>query len=251
MLTVDFDRLDVQPGHRFLDLGCGAGRHSFEALRRGAHTTSLDYSASDLKGVKDLMWALVDAGDVPKTASFGVLQGDALNLAFDDNTFDRIIISEVLEHIQDDAAALAEVTRVLKPGGILAATVPAWGPEKVCWALSAEYHAPLSVGGHVRIYTETELKTRISDAGLHPRSSHRAHALHSPYWWLKCAVGPTNGTHPLVQAYHKLLVWDIMSAPTIARTTERILNPVLGKSVVVYAEKPKATRRKKATKAAA
>ena len=171
MLTVDFDRLDVQPGHRFLDLGCGAGRHSFEALRRGAHTTSLDYSASDLKGVKDLMWALVDAGDAPKTASFGVLQGDALNLAFDDNTFDRIIISEVLEHIQDDAAALAEVTRVLKPGGILAATVPAWGPEKVCWALSAEYHAPLSVGGHVRIYTETELKTRISDAGLHPTTS--------------------------------------------------------------------------------
>lgn len=242
MLTVDFDRLDLRPGHRFLDLGCGAGRHSFEALRRGANTIALDYSPGDLPQVKDMMYAIAEAGDVPEGVSFGVLRGDALHLAFPDETFDRIIISEVLEHITDDRAALAEVTRVLKPGGVLAATVPAWGPEKVCWALSAEYHAPLSEGGHVRIYTEGELRSRITDAGLKPSSSHRAHALHSPYWWLKCAVGPGNATHPLVEAYHKLLVWDIMKAPALTRTTERVLNPVLGKSVVIYSRKPRARK---------
>lgn len=238
MLTVDFDRLDLRAGQRFLDLGAGAGRHSFEALKRGAQTVSLDYSPNDLPNVKNLMWAMVEAGEVDSNAHFGVVRGDALNLAFEDASFDRIIISEVLEHIADDRSALREVVRILKPGGILAATVPSWGPEKVCWALSAEYHAPLSEGGHVRIYTETELKVRIAEAGLVPEGSHRAHALHSPYWWLKCAVGPTNNSNALVQAFHRLLVWDIMKAPKLTRTTERVLNPVLGKSVIIYARKP-------------
>jgi hypothetical protein len=133
---------------------------------------------------------------------------------------------------------MAEIRRVLKPGGVLAATVPAWFPEKVCWALSAEYHAPLAAGGHVRIYTEQLFRHRLSGAGLEPSASHRAHALHSPYWWLKCIVGPSNDVHPLVKAYHRLLVWDIAKAPALTRTTERVLNPVLGKSVVVYSTKP-------------
>ena len=63
------------------------------------------------------------------------------------------------------------------------------------------------------------------------------HALHAPYWWLKCLVGPTNDTHPAVRAYHRLLVWDIAEAPALTRTTERLLNPVLGKSVVVYSRR--------------
>ena len=73
---------------------------------------------------------------------------------------------------------MAELARVLKPGGVLAATVPSWFPEKVCWALSAEYHAPLAAGGHVRIYTEPLFRHRLGVAGLDPQSSHRAHALH-------------------------------------------------------------------------
>jgi SAM-dependent methyltransferase len=156
-------------------------------------------------------------------------------------TFDRVICSEVLEHIPDDGAALAELWRVLKPGGTMAATVPTWLPEKVCWALSEEYHAPFVAGGHVRIFTEGELRRKLRAAGFEPGASHHAHALHSPYWWLKCAVGPTNHDHPLVRAYHRLLVWDITSAPKVTRWTERVLNPVLGKSLVVYAEKPAET----------
>jgi hypothetical protein len=102
--------------------------------------------------------------------------------------------------------------------------------------LSDEYYAPKSVGGHVRIYTEAELRGKLRAAGLRPGGSHHAHALHSPYWWLKCAVGPTNDGHPLVKAYHQLLVWDISKAPKVTRWTEKALNPVLGKSLVVYAE---------------
>ena len=238
MLTVDFARLDLQPGQRVLDMGAGAGRHAFEVYRRGADIVALDYSLADLKDVAGLFSAMAGAGEAPAGTTATTVNGDGTCLPFLDNTFDRIICSEVMEHIPDDAAAARELARVLKPGGIMAVTVPTWLPEKVCWALSDEYHAPFVDGGHVRIFDEATLRRRFRDAGLKPGAAHHAHALHSPYWWLKCAVGPTNDTNPLVQAYHRLLVWDIEKAPKLTRWTEKVLNPVLGKSLVLYASKP-------------
>ncbi len=134
---------------------------------------------------------MVDAGEITIERFKGVLRGDATRLPFADDSFDVVITSEVLEHIQNDVAAIAEMVRVLKPGGTFAGTVPAWFPEKINWMLSDEYHAPIAEGGHVRIYSATELSAKLRAAGLDLRGHHRAHALHSPYWWLKCAVGPT------------------------------------------------------------
>lgn len=237
MLTVDYDELGLAQGDLVLDLGAGAGRHSFECFRRGARVVALDYDYDELPAVGQLFWAMKEAGEGPADGLGACLNGDALRLPFPDDTFDRIICSEVFEHIPDDQGAMRELARVLKPGGVLAATVPSWFPEKICWALSAEYHAPLAVGGHVRIYTEGLFRHRLTNAGLSPEGSHRAHALHSPYWWLKCIVGPSNDVNPLVKAYHRLLVWDIAKAPALTRTAERLLNPVLGKSIVVYSRK--------------
>lgn len=241
MLTVDFDRLGLRPGDRVLDMGAGAGRHAFEVYRRGAHIVALDYSLAELKDVSGLFQGMTAAGEAPRGTTWATVNGDGTALPFPDETFDHIICSEVMEHIPDDEAAARELTRVLRPGGTLAVTVPTWLPEKVCWALSDEYHAPFVEGGHVRIFTEATLRRRFRDAGLQPGAAHHAHALHSPYWWLKCAVGPTNDTHPLVQAYHRLLVWDITDAPRLTRWTEKVLNPVLGKSLVLYARKPRAS----------
>jgi SAM-dependent methyltransferase len=243
VLTVRFDELGVQPGDLLLDMGCGAGRHAFEAFRLGARVVAFDYSAAELKDVGGLFAAMREAGEAGTApdSMAATCNGDALRLPFADATFDHIIASEVLEHVSDDQVALRELFRVLKPGGTLAATVPSWLPEKVCWALSEEYHAPFVEGGHVRIYSESTLRARMRAAGLEPGRGHRAHALHSPYWWLKCAVGPTNDDHPLVRAYHQVLVWDIAQTQpmgTITRLTERVLNPVLGKSLVVYASTP-------------
>jgi SAM-dependent methyltransferase len=243
VLTVRFDRLGVQPGDLLLDMGCGAGRHAFESFRQGARVVAFDYSAAELKDVGGLFQAMRDegqAGTEPGSMA-ATTNGDALQLPFPSNTFDRIIASEVLEHVSDDQVALNEIYRVLKPGGTLAATVPSWLPEQVCWALSDEYHAPFVEGGHVRIYSEPRLRARMRDSGLKPGFAHHAHALHSPYWWLKCAVGPTNDDNPLVKAYLQVLIWDIAQTQpmgTITRWTERLLNPALGKSLVVYARKP-------------
>ena len=65
-----------------------------------------------------------------------------------------------------------------------------------------------------------------------------AHGLHAPYWWLKCAVGVDDADHVLPRTYHRMLVWDIMKRPWLTRTAEQLLNPVIGKSMVLYFRKP-------------
>ena len=239
MLTVDYDRLGVERGDLLLDLGCGGGRHAFEAARRGAHVIPLDMNAGDLKDAAAVLLGMIDAGDIAPDAAPGCVNGDAVHLPFDDECFDRVIASEVMEHVPDDEAAMRELARVLRPGGTIAVTVPRWGPEQVCWAITDQYHAPAVPGGHVRIYRRSQLTARLRSAGLAVRGWHHTHALHSPYWWLRCAVGPDRPPedHPLTSAYHRLLVWDLTRRPAATRLTEAALNPVLGKSLVVYAEK--------------
>ncbi|AXT85519.1 SAM-dependent methyltransferase [Aeromicrobium sp. A1-2] len=236
MLTVDFDRLRVGRGTRFIDVGAGAGRHSYEALRRGALVTAYDMDEVELKGVEDMFGALELEGEVPPGGAGQVRVGDILDMPYADGSFDVVLASEILEHVPQDDQAISELVRILAPGGILAVTVPRWLPERVCWALSDEYHA--NEGGHIRIFKADELEAKIVAAGMTFTHKHHAHALHAPFWWLKCAVGVGREQHPLVRTYHRMLVWDMMKAPATTRLAERALNPVIGKSVALYFQKP-------------
>lgn len=241
MLTVDYDRLGLAPGDRLLDLGCGAGRHAFEALRRGARVVAFDYDEAELKDVSAMAAAMDAAGDIPASGRSTTTRGDATRLPFPDGAFDRVIAAEVLEHVDDDMGAIRELVRVLRPGGTIAATVPAFLPERISWAITEEYHAPFVPGGHVRIYTQAELRNKLGTAGTEPYARHKEHGIHAPYWWLKCAVGPTNDEHALVRAYHQILCWDIGGDRPWSRFTRAAdwaLTPLIGKSLVVYARKP-------------
>ncbi len=235
MLTIDFDRLDLAEGQRMLDLGCGQGRHTYEGLRRGAEVVAVDLNAEDLEYVEAMVAALAEAGDIKPPSEPVALRADALDLPFADGHFDRVVACEILEHIPDDRTAIAEIVRVTRPGGVVAVSVPRAWPERICWALSDEYHEV--EGGHVRIYERSELTALLVAAGLEYVGASYAHALHAPYWWLKCAVG-VERDHALVRAYHRMLVWDMMAAPPLTRVGERLLNPVLGKSLVLYLRKP-------------
>jgi SAM-dependent methyltransferase len=176
--------------------------------------------------------AMIAESQAPPGASFASVRADALGLPFADGAFDVVVASEVLEHIPDDGDAMREINRVLADDGHLVVTVPRFWPERVCWALSKEYHS--RAGGHVRIYRSDGLIDKLTSNGFRVTRTHHAHALHSPYWWLKCLVGPDNESSRAVRAYKRFLEWDIVRQPRLVRRLERLLDPVLGKSLVVH-----------------
>ena len=64
MLTVEYERLGVRPGDRLLDLGCGFGRHAYQAARLGAEVVALDAGADEVRSVRDTLGAMADAGEL-------------------------------------------------------------------------------------------------------------------------------------------------------------------------------------------
>jgi glycosyltransferase involved in cell wall biosynthesis/ubiquinone/menaquinone biosynthesis C-methylase UbiE len=160
------DYLELQDGERVFDCGCGMGFYlkAMGELRR-LHSVGLDGDTDRLR------WAQRER--VPAA----LVNGDILQLPFSDAAFDKILMSEVLEHINDDRQALHELYRVLKAGGILALSVPHarypfwWDPINWLWiALGGQ---PIRCGpiagiwsNHERLYEPAELAERVCAAGF-------------------------------------------------------------------------------------
>ncbi len=232
MLTFNFNRFGLEPGHRFLDIGCGEGRHIVRACQeQGTICTGADYVFDNLLTSRNKLNFHQAVNDL-KCRDWNLSAMDVTRLPFGDHTFDLVICSEVLEHIPDHETAVAELIRIVKPGKILAVSVPSFWPEKICWLLSKEYtRADM---GHVRIYKKNQLIKQFTSRGLIFTGAHRSHAIHAPYWWLKCLVGVNRPDSVLVNLYHRFLVWDLMKRPWISGFADRLLNPLLGKSLVLY-----------------
>lgn len=237
MQTVNFDHLPLSRGDKVLDLGCGEGRHVISAyIEADVQAVGVDLGFEDLKITAEKFADFAQPDNSNK--SFGLSMANALSLPFADNTFDVVICSEVLEHIPDYQSALTEIERVLAPGGRFVASVPRAWPERICWAFSREYHEV--EGGHVRIFNAGELRSDIEQRGFSYYRRHWAHALHAPFWWLKCMFWERQEQSRLIAWYHRFLVWDLMDRPWFTRTLEKLLNPLMGKSVVMYFKKQEA-----------
>jgi ubiquinone/menaquinone biosynthesis C-methylase UbiE len=232
MVTVDIRELELSSQSVVLDAGCGTGRH----LRELARIPQLKIIGID-KNEKEIEEAIKSIHEMPDSASSDVcvMKSDIKKLPFADEFFDCVICSEVLEHIEQQDEAMRELIRVLKPQGSLVISVPRYYPERICWLISSEYHN--KEGGHIRIYTKKNLRKMIAKYGIKCWKINYKHALHVPYWWLKCLVGLKNEKNILVQYYKKFLEWDIMKKPIFTRVLETLLNPFLGKSIVLYTKK--------------
>lgn len=232
MQTVDVDRLDLSAGDWVLDLGCGEGRH-LHALHwtNLVHAVGLDLNRDSLRTAREGFDEIEENGGEPR-GSWALQQGDALRLPYPSDQFDAVICAEVLEHLPDYETALDEIDRVLKPDGELAVSVPRFGPEAVCWWLSEEYHQV--EGGHVRIFRERELRDRIESTGFRFEDKNYKHGLHAPFWWLKCLLWDRQEDSRLVELYERLLEWDLTNQPRLTRWIKELLDPLIGKSTVLY-----------------
>jgi SAM-dependent methyltransferase len=235
VITVDFKTLGIRPGYKILDIGCGPGRHTCAAYTHENITAvGADLCFEDLKKAKERLLYHDELGE-HGGGSWGLLSADITCLPFADGYFDLVICSEVMEHIPTHEKAAKEIIRVLKPGKNLAVSVPRFFPEWICWQLSDDYHNANQ--GHVRIYRKKEIVDLLEKEGVSHWKTGYAHSLHSPYWWLKCLVGPTREDSTAVNLYHRFLTWDIMENPWLTRSLDTLLNPVLGKSLVLYFRK--------------
>jgi SAM-dependent methyltransferase len=237
MITVDFNKLDLKAGCRILDIGCGSGRHTCAGHGfKNAVTIGADLSREALVEARDRLRFHDQLGETGG-GIWGLTMADVCALPFNNDFFDLVICSEVLEHIPEDESAASEIIRVLKTGHHLVVSVPRFLPERICWALSSQYSN--SNNGHIRIYRKKKLISLLENGGVKRRGLHYAHSLHTPYWWLKCLVGPDREDAALVNLYHRFLSWDIMKKPKPVRWMDRLMNPLLGKSLVVYFRKEK------------
>ena len=234
MNTIKYNNLNLTEGQLMLDMGCGEGRHSIGALLETSATiVGMDLSFEDLKIAQSRLKDF-DTSELSTSCTFGI--GNINDIPFEDSSLDAVICSEVLEHVDSPNESVKELVRVLKPGGVMALSVPRYLPELICWKLSKEYSK--TPGGHVRIFKHKELKNLAISNGLEYQSFHWAHGLHSPYWWLQCLFWKTKENSFLIRQYHKLLVWDLMKKPLFTKILESILQPLIGKSLVVYFRKP-------------
>jgi len=216
-------------------MGCGSGRHTCAATRfKDVMVIGSDIRLDDILEARSRLQYEEELGE-QGGGSWFTLTSDINRLPFAEHVFDLVICSEVLEHIHEHKRAVEELARVLKPGKNLVVSVPRKFPERICWALSDDYHK--ANDGHVRIYQKKELTDLLESAGVKKWAEHFAHGLHTPYWWLKCIVGPTRSDSKLVDLYHRFLVWDMMKKPWLTQILDRLLNPLMGKSLVLYLRK--------------
>ena len=164
-----FEWVNPQPDSLILDMPCG----------RGFYLNMFRYVSECRLVGAELDWPVLRKAQ----ANVGHLPDIALNnaniyaLPYADNTFDAAILSEILEHIEDDVAGLREIYRVLKPGGVVAITVPNanypfwWDP--INKSLETMFHTHIGKGplagiwaNHVRLYTADELRTSVDAAGF-------------------------------------------------------------------------------------
>ncbi|WP_082378950.1 class I SAM-dependent methyltransferase [Marinagarivorans algicola] len=241
METINIGALTLPQNAKVLDLGCGEGRHCHALAWHHPHcqVVGVDLNLRDLRIAQTRGQAFFSAQNL--TADISYPCADGTQLPFSDASFDAVICSEVLEHIPDYQAFLAEINRIIKPKGLFLASVPRAWPERICWALSAPYHEV--EGGHVRIFNGKNLANTIQQLGFTQTQRYYAHALHSPYWWLRCLFWRWGEDAWPCRMYHKLLVWDLIKKPKFTRVLEQCLNPIMGKSVVWHFIKSSPTPR--------
>lgn len=234
MITIEPSVLGINDGDITLDAGCGNGRHSWEVYDKShSSVVAFDIDVVCVKKNKYMLDSLKQQREIK--GDYHLLIADVTKLPFKDGSFDKIICSEVLEHIPKDKVAVDELVRVLSKNGEIGVSVPHYLAESICWKLSKDYYG--FPGGHIRKYKTQELLDLVDAAGLSVYAVRRKHALHSFYWILRCVFGIKKEKAAIPSLYNRFLEWDLRTNHKAFRWLEGLLNHLCPKSVAIYARK--------------
>lgn len=234
--AIDPHMLQIRPGHRVLDVGCGVGRTLLELSHRPGRYVGIDWERDDLR--RGAYWYQAMRIERKACGAVSFAQGDVTRLPFPNASFDRVVCTEVLEHVPCDRGVVAEMARVLRPGGVIAVAVPDELPERLLWLLAPQYR--MVPGGHIRIYSRGAIRRLLTESGLPPFAVQFRHSLESLYW-ICGALAPGKAIdqpHPMIGRLRKLLSTIDAGPAAILEACDRLGNYLLPKSIVLYARKP-------------
>jgi len=209
---------DIASG-RIVEVGAGIGTFSTRLLERGVQNLLLlepDRASAEVLETRF-------AGDPRVRVAREELPG-AASLSEAGPAHDSVVCQNVLEHVDDDRGALAEMASALRPGGRLSLLVPAH--PRLFGSLDLAY-------GHYRRYTRRLLAARVREAGLEIVDIYSFNLLGVLGWWVKNRRRSTGLGRLSLMAYDGLLaLW---------RPLETRFRPRWGLSLIVHARKPTAT----------
>jgi ubiquinone/menaquinone biosynthesis C-methylase UbiE len=228
--SVNLKLLELHPESRILDFGAGRGALSCEIARRGYRVTACDIDGQKLGQLPD------PCG--PHPISTILLAAGAPTLPFQDREFDVIVCREVLEHIPDYAYAITELHRILKPGGILAVSVPARLSERLCHWFDENWYEK---SGHLRVFAKKALLAEFAASGWNIIKVENKLFFWS--WnWLFLSMAKTRHAMGEIEtntSLYKALLrgWRILEKLHIKQAVERIGDRVFPKSHFIYLKK--------------
>jgi SAM-dependent methyltransferase len=147
--------LDAEAGEAILDVGCGSGYYTRELARRRAQVTATEYAPASLAQARRNVGAL--AADVDFRVE------DAQRLTFPDASFDKVLLSEVIEHLPEPERAIAEAARVLRPGGVLVVSTPSrFSPLNLAYGVKRRVRR-YAFNEHLHEYTPTSFRRLVAE----------------------------------------------------------------------------------------
>lgn len=237
--AIDPQVLGLQPGDRLLDVGCGQGRHLLEMSRLPGLQIGVDWERGDLHKAAYWYHMMHRNGEVNGRVYF--MQGDAPRLPFKDAAFDRVLCTEVMEHVSDDREVLEELIRVLRPGGVLAISVPDENSERILWKISPQYRN--WPGGHVRIYRRSDVPRMLYESGVRPYAIRFRHSLEAAYWIIRLMDSrKITDEGPITAKLGRILGSISPKLSPVLDRVDRAGNYLLPKSIVVYGRKADGVR---------
>lgn len=224
-----FTGFPIDGNHTLVDVGCGGGGNLKFCAPHAKQVIGIDIDAAKIEIAKQ---ALLAGG----SENFTLIVSDASPIPLESNVADRVVCTEVLEHVEDPAKTMAELWRIGKPGALYLISVPGQLSEELLKPIAPSFW--FEHPNHIRVFSKLDFENLIKSSNLIIENQ----AFASFYWsvWhallCLCNVEHETGTHPALDLWSE--AWDAILADDTAKERILALEKVLHKSHIIIARKP-------------